>query len=114
MLGSDRAICLHIFDSIPEVKQPRILNWFQKGGPDETFNWQSFLDHVKDQFENKQVRKTITSQSQRMRMGYNQYFVDFLQEFELKLSQCGVTKWDDYRKISILETGIKSSLRDLL
>ena len=114
MLGSNRSICLNIFRSIATERQPRILHFFETGGPKGDYNWQSFLNHVKEQYEDKQARQTASNLLHRMRMGANQYFTDYLQDFELKLSQSGKTGLDDSTKISQLDTGINSSLRQLL
>ena len=89
VLGSDRAICFDIFRSVPSDKQPRILNWLETGGFDSNYNWNHFLDHLKETFENKLARQTAADQLGRMQMGATQYFVDYLQEYELKISQCG-------------------------
>ena len=114
LLGSDRSICLGIFNSIPTEKQPRILQWYRTGGPTKNHNWEQFLDHIVDQFEDKQARQNARSQLQRMRMGPNQYFLDFLQDFELKLSQCGNESYTDEAKIALLENGINETLSNLL
>ncbi|KAI1006398.1 hypothetical protein K3495_g1823 [Podosphaera aphanis] len=114
MLGSDRNVCLSIFNSIPSEKHPRILNWFETGGPDLKYNWVDFLEHLKAQFGDKQARQVAGNLFNRMRMGSCQYFSDFLTEFEIKLSQCGGTRRDDESKISLLETAINAPLRQLL
>ncbi|KAI0996563.1 hypothetical protein K3495_g11619 [Podosphaera aphanis] len=114
MLGSDRAICLGIFRSIPSERQPRVLHWFETGGPKGDYSWREFLNHVKEQYEDKQARQTASNLLHRMRMGANQYFSDYLQDFELKLSQSGKTHLDDGTKISQLDTGINATLRQLL
>lgn len=49
-----------------------------------------------------------------MRMGKNQLFVDFLQDFELKITQCNCSHWPDDSKISLLESGINHTLRNIL
>ncbi|KAI1008181.1 hypothetical protein K3495_g65 [Podosphaera aphanis] len=49
-----------------------------------------------------------------MRMGPTQYFVDYLQEYEFKISQCGRTGWTDEYKIKYLEIAINAPLRQLL
>lgn len=113
-LGSDRSICLSIFNSIPTDKQPRIMQWYRNGGSDGSYNWELFLAHITDQLENKQARQTARSQLQRMRMGKNQLFVDFLQDFELKITQCNCSHWSDDSKISLLESGINHTLRNIL
>ena len=113
-LGSNRSICLGIFRSIPTAKQPRIIHWFETGGADRSHDWEKFIVHVKSQFQNKQARQTAGNLLKRMRMGQNQYFTDFLQDFELKLSQCGGIDWSDCNKIIYLDTGINAKLRQLL
>lgn len=112
-LGSNRSICLNIFRSIPPIKQPRILHWFEIGGPNGNYQWDLFLNHIKEQFENRQARQTAGNLLQRMRMGENQFFIDYLQDFELKVSQCGGS-WSDNNKIMHLDTGLNSRLRLLL
>lgn len=47
-----------------------------------------------------------------MRMGSSQFFVDHLQDFELKVAQCG--GMSDSSKIMHLDTGINAKLRLLL
>ena len=90
------------------------MQWYRSGGPDKTHNWELFLHHIVDQLENKKARQTARSQLQRMRMGFNQLFIDFLQDFELKVSQCDCIHWSDDMKISLLENAINSTLRNLL
>ncbi|SZF04618.1 unnamed protein product [Blumeria hordei] len=50
----------------------------------------------------------------RMRMGENQYFSDYVHEYELRLLQCGGTNWSDRTKIIFLEIGINEPLGSLL
>ncbi|KAI1004749.1 hypothetical protein K3495_g3465 [Podosphaera aphanis] len=90
------------------------MHWYRTGGSEKTHNWEIFLEHIVDQLENKQARKTARIQLQRMRMGSSQLFIDFLRDLELKLSQCVCTHWSDDMKFSLLENGINSSLRNLL
>ncbi|CAD6506136.1 BgTH12-07066 [Blumeria graminis f. sp. triticale] len=91
VLGSNRAICFDIFRSVPSDKQPRILNWLETGGFDSNYNWNHFLDHLRETYENKLTRQTAADQLGRIRMDATQYFVEYLQEYELKISQCGKT-----------------------
>ncbi|KAI0991360.1 hypothetical protein K3495_g16827, partial [Podosphaera aphanis] len=114
VLGSDRAVCFDIFRSVPLDKQPRIQNWLETGGIDGKYDWNNFLDHLKEKFENKLARQTAADQLGRMRMGPTQYFVDYLQEYEFKISQCGKTGWTDEYKIMHLEIAINAPLRQLL
>lgn len=50
----------------------------------------------------------------RMRMGENQYFSDYVHEYELRLLQCGGTNWSDRTKIIFLDIGINEPLGSLL
>lgn len=113
-LGSDRNVCLSIFNLIPSEKHPRILNWFETGGPNSNYDWAEFLNHIKIQFGDKKARQIAGNLLSCMKMGSSQYFSDFLQDLEIKLSQCGGTKSDDESKISLLETAINAPLRQLL
>ncbi|CAD6499368.1 BgTH12-03485 [Blumeria graminis f. sp. triticale] len=56
----------------------------------------------------------VADQLGRMQMGATQYFVDYLQEYELKISQCGKTGWTDEYKIMHLEIAINALLCQLL
>lgn len=113
-LGSDRAICLGILNSIPVDKQSRVSHWFETGGPSGMHNWKDFVEHIKLEFEDKQARQTAGDLLYRMRMGSNQYFCDFFQDFQVKLAQCGGTNWPDSSKIMKLNSSINESLSDHL
>jgi hypothetical protein len=48
--GTDRAICMGMFNSIPADKRPRISHWFETGGPTGDYDWEEFLVVLKDKF----------------------------------------------------------------
>ncbi|RKF57761.1 putative eka-like protein, partial [Erysiphe neolycopersici] len=81
-------------------------------GPNGSYDYNLFLDHIKKQYENKQARQTAGNLLQLVRMGSSQYLVDYLQDFELKVAQYG--EISDYSKIMHLDTGINARLRLLL
>ncbi|KAI1000302.1 hypothetical protein K3495_g7893 [Podosphaera aphanis] len=114
LLGLDRAICLGIFNSIPKEKQNRVPHWFETGGPLKNHSWVDFLNHIEQEFEDKQARQAAGNLLYRMRMGPNQYFCDFLLDFQMKLSQCGGTEWPDSSKIMKLNSSINDYLSDCL
>ncbi|KAI1005870.1 hypothetical protein K3495_g2354 [Podosphaera aphanis] len=99
---------------MPSKRQPRVLHWAETGTPKGDYSWQEFLNHVKEQYGDKQTRQTASNLLHRMRMGANQYFPDYLEDFELKQSHCGKTHLDDGTKISKLDTRISATLRQLL
>lgn len=113
-LGSARAICLEIFGSVPASKQPRIAHWIKTGGSGGVHDWDEFLKYLAEQFEDKQAKQAAGDLLGRMRMGATQYFVDFLQDYEFRLSQCDGLGWADGLKIIHLNIGINSTLRDKL
>ena len=114
ILGTDRAICMGMFNSIPADKRPRISHWFETGGPTGGYDWEEFLGVLKDKFEDRQAKQTAGDQLSRMRMGVTQHFADYLQDFEFKLSQCDGLGWPDPTKIIYLNNSINSKLREKL
>jgi zinc knuckle protein len=114
ILGTDRAICMGMFNSIPADKRPRISHWFETGGPTGGYDWEEFLGVLKDKFEDRQAKQTAGDQLSRMRMGITQHFADYLQDFEFKLSQCDGLGWPDRTKIIYLNNSINSKLREKL
>jgi hypothetical protein len=114
LLGSDRAVCLEMVQSIPAEKQPRVNHWFQTGGPNRNHNWRELFAHFKDQFEDKEATQKAGSQLTRMRQGSAQAFSEYLQDFELLLQKCGGLEWAPRSKIIHLNTGINPKLRAAL
>ena len=111
MLGSDRNICLEMFNSLPKEKQPRVDFWFREGGPERNYNWEKFLKHFEDQFEDKQAAQVAGDKLSRMRMGSAQTFESYLQDFELKLAQCGGRDWPSRSKVLHLDAGLNEKLK---
>jgi hypothetical protein len=114
VLGTDRAVCMGMFNSIPADKRPRISHWFETGGPTGGYDWEEFLAVLKDKFEDRQAKQTAGDQLSRMRMGVTQHFADYLQDFEFKLSQCDGLGWPDRTKTIYLNNSINSKLREKL
>ena len=114
ILGSSRAICMEMFNSIPADRRPRIAHWFETGGPQGNYDWEAFLAALKDKFEDRQARQTAGDQLSRMRMGATQFFADYLQDFEFKLSQCDGLGWPDRTKNIYLNTSINDKLKEKL
>jgi hypothetical protein len=113
-MGNGKTICNGILGTLPEDKQQRVSHWFISGGSDGQYDVDSFLEHIKDKFEDKEAKQTAGDQLNRMRMGDAQKFDDFLQDFEFKLSQCGGLEWADRDKIIRLNTAINAKLSDKL
>ena len=114
LLGSDRAICYGMLQSLPATQQARAHGWFNKGGPEGDYNWEVFLTEFATLFEDKQAKQNAGEQLTRMRQGNNQFFTDFLQDFEYKLQQCGGSEWACSAKIMQLNASINTPLRTAL
>lgn len=114
LLGTSRAICLGMIATLPDEKKPRVAQWFMRGGENEAYDWRDFINHFHDEFEDKQARIAAGYTLSRMRQGSQQYFHDFLQDFEHKLTQCGGDTWGSAAKVIYLNAGIYDTLRDAL
>ncbi|RKF64086.1 hypothetical protein OnM2_021105 [Erysiphe neolycopersici] len=80
------SICLDMIDSLPDEKKPRISAWFDKNQPN--YNWRKFAAHFNEQFEDKEERQAASEYVNRMEQGHNQLFLDFLKDFEYRISPC--------------------------
>ena len=114
LLGTDRAICYGMLQALPDEKKARAHGWFDRGGLDGTHRWEAFLEEFTALFEDKQARQNAGEQLTRMRQGSCQHFVDFLQDFEYKLQQCGGTNWAGGAKIMQLNASINTPLKSAL
>ena len=111
-LGSSRAICLSMVDTLPEDKRSRVMYFFER----QPYNpsWRGLLEHFRDTFEDKQARQAAGEDLACMRQGEAQLFTDFLQDFEYKLAQCQGLGWSDSSKIIHINAAINTSLRTRL
>ena len=114
LLGSDRAVCYGMLQTLPDNKKARAHGWFDRGGPDGAYNWEGFLRELSTLFEDKQAKQAAGEQLTRMRQGSCQHFADFIQDFEYKLQQCGGTTWAGNAKIMQLNASINNPLKTAL
>lgn len=84
----NRSICLDMVDTLPEMYKSRVASWFEARRVAGEFDWKDFLEHFKITFADRQARQTASETVSRMEQGANQYFADFLQDFEHRLAQC--------------------------
>lgn len=113
-LGSDKLVCLEIFQSLPESKRPRVAPWFEQGGKDGQYNWREFFDVIREKFEDRQALQHASDLLMRIRMGKTQSFVDFLQDFEYRLSLCSNLGWNDQMKTIMLHERLNDRLKETL
>ncbi|KAL5596493.1 uncharacterized protein BROUX77_007177 [Berkeleyomyces rouxiae] len=102
--------CMKIFACIPSEKQPLVERWFDQG---ESFgwNWRVFLEHINEQFRDRDAIKKAGQKLYLMRMGASQTFVSFLQDFERQLGACEGHSWPDRAKIIPLHASLNATLQ---
>ncbi|KAL5594252.1 uncharacterized protein BROUX77_006207 [Berkeleyomyces rouxiae] len=110
VIGSSQAICLSIFMSIHAEQQARVEQWFTDGAI-HNWDWKSFLQHINDQFEDKDAIQKAGQKLCAIQMGSHQSFVSFLQDFEHQVGLCGGLDWPDRVKILHLNSAINSTLQ---
>lgn len=113
-LGSNRAICYRMLGTIPSAKKKFVSSWFQRGGDAVTYDWREFLGHFKKKFEDKKCHIEARNAFMHMTQGAHQYFKDFIEDFETKLSQCGGDDWDSFTKIAMLDAKLNPALQKYL
>lgn len=70
--------------------------------------------HFDEQFEDVEAMLEAAEVLGRMRQGHNQYFEDFLRDFESQCSLCDVNIWGPTGKIALVHTAINEQLREAL
>ena len=114
MLGSNKAICLDMINTLPVEKRPRVMHWFQRGGPNDDYDHELFLNHFDENFEDKQAIRAAGEDLTRMRQGAHQPFSNFMNDFEFKLAQADGVEWPGSAKINYLNIGPNERLRAAL
>ena len=113
-LGSNKLICLGILECLPENKQNRVSSWLMRQGNTGMYDWREFLAFIHKQFDNRQAGLEAGVALTRMRQGDHQYFEDFLQDFEYKLSLCEGDSFGSAAKLILLHAAINDQTRDAL
>ncbi|KAL5592940.1 uncharacterized protein BROUX77_002577 [Berkeleyomyces rouxiae] len=103
-------ICFEIFMSIPQSQQPRLDLWLDQGEAHD-WDWEKLLEHINDQFTDKQAVMKAGQKLMTMRMGEAQTFNAFLQDYEYSLSACGGWHWPDRCKILFIDAALNDTLQ---
>lgn len=82
------SICLDMIDTLPDEKKTRVAAWFEESSRQGAFSWQNFVEHFRHQFDDKEARQAASEYVARMEQGYNQFFLDFLKDFEYRIAPC--------------------------
>ncbi|KAI0994649.1 hypothetical protein K3495_g13532 [Podosphaera aphanis] len=112
LLVSEDAVCMKIYESIPEPQRQRIRGYWIKCGESEVFNWEQFLEECNKEYFDKIGAQRAERKLLSMRQGESQIFRNFLQEWELQLEFAGGTAWLDTTKISHLQISTSERLQD--
>lgn len=107
----ERSICLDMIETLPETSKPKVSAWFDKRRADGRFSWRNFVDHFKHTFADRQARQSASELVNRMEQGENQFFADFLLEFEYRISQCGEGAFTELGKAMTLKLALNNKLR---
>ncbi|KAI6247691.1 hypothetical protein HI914_04253 [Erysiphe necator] len=112
LLVTDEAVCLKIYESIPEPQRQRIRGYWIRCGEDENFNWKEFLEECNVQYFDQIGADKAERKLSKMRQGESQYFRNFLQEWELQLEYAGGREWPDSTKINHLRQSVSEKIRE--
>ncbi|KAL5592700.1 uncharacterized protein BROUX77_007166 [Berkeleyomyces rouxiae] len=110
VVGSSQAIYLSVFMAIPTEQQARVEQWFTDGAT-HGWDWDAYLGHIHDQFEDKEAIQKAGQKLLTMQMGNHQSFISFLQDFEHQVGLCGGLDWPDRVKIMYLNSAINQTLQ---
>ena len=108
----DRTICLDVIETLPETAKPRVSAWFERRKADGQFSWRELVQHLKDTFSDRQARQVALEHVNRMEQGENQFFADFLQDFEYRVAQSGGNEaFTQLGKTMTLKAALNNKLR---
>ncbi|RKF64368.1 hypothetical protein GcM3_133014 [Golovinomyces cichoracearum] len=82
-------ICLDMVDTLPNDLQAKTEEWFDERQRGEDYSWRKLLDHFSELFGDHQALETAVENFNRTRQGPNQYFQDYIKEFEYRVALCG-------------------------
>ena len=78
-----------MIDTLPQELQTRKEEWFQDRQKSRNYSWRELFDHFSELFGDQHVLETAVEQFCRIQQGRNQYFHDYVKEFDYKVAMCG-------------------------
>lgn len=111
-LVTEIAICMKIYESIPEPQRQRIRNYWIQCGRSQCYKWEEFLSECNKVYFDKVAAEKAEAVLYSMKQGEAQIFRQFLQEWELQLEFAGGYDWPDTFKIKQLRRSISEKLLD--
>ncbi|POS81957.1 hypothetical protein EPUL_005578, partial [Erysiphe pulchra] len=112
LLVTDEAVCMKIYESIPEPQRQRIRGYWIKCGEKEKYDWKEMLDVCHSEYFDQVGAQKAESKLLAMRQGESQLFRKFLQEWELQLEYAGGRDWPESIKINKLRSALSEKIQD--
>lgn len=94
-LGGHGPVCNSMMNTVPPAKRNQLVAWFSSGGPNRDWNYELFLKHLDENFEDKTSARAAGEKLTRMRQATHQTFRAYLTDFEFVLAQAIGLHWAD-------------------
>ncbi|KAI0991086.1 hypothetical protein K3495_g17101, partial [Podosphaera aphanis] len=114
LLGGHKSVCMDMMSTLPKNLRSRVSCWASTGGPNADWNYEQFIVHFNDNFEDKTSSRVAGEKLSRMRQGQHQTFASYLTDFEYMLALAKGIHWEGRVKIKDLSLGLNDRLTDLL
>ena len=114
LLGGHKSVCMDMINTLPKNMRGRVSHWASTGGPKSDWNYETFISHFNDNFEDKTSTRAAGEKLSRMRQGQHQTFASYLNDFEYMLALAKGVHWEGRIKIKDLSLGLNDRLTDLL
>lgn len=111
-LVTEKAVCMKIYESIPEPQRQRIRGYWIKCGRSQCYKWREFLEECDRTYFNKVGAEKAEQKLYSMKQGESQFFREFLEEWELQLEYAGGNDWPQSFKIKQLRRSLSEKLSD--
>lgn len=111
-LVTEKAVCMKIYESIPEPQRQRIRGYWIKCGKTQEYSWKAFLNECNKTYYSKVESEKAENKLYSMKQGESQFFRSFLEEWELQLEYAGGSDWPESFKIKQLRRSISEKLSD--
>ncbi|KAI0991830.1 hypothetical protein K3495_g16357, partial [Podosphaera aphanis] len=114
LLVTEEAVCMKIYESIPEPQRQRIRGYWIQCGRENVYDHEKLLDECNKRFYDKIGAEKAEKKLHSMKQGESQFFRKFLQDWELQLEFAGGCDWPDSFKISQLRQSLSEKMLDKL
>lgn len=103
-----------MMNTIPIESKLRVSNWFSCGGPKGDWDYQEFIRHFNENFEDKTSARAASITLKNMKQGDNQSFSEYLRDFEYILAQAKGLNWEGRMKVDSLYMGLNDQMTKAL